>query len=494
MRLSITARLVAMFAVATLAGFAAIGVVIYGVLEHELLRHQTEELQTNLQLLEYSIERTGTAERWGRVQAKMDTLTPPDGRVRFWVLSDDPRFQYGKDLPALQDLGRVAEGSSELRLAGARQPMRTLSRDILPLLDRPAVRLIVGSDSTPYVRTLRVFVVTMASLAVASLLAVVVVGTSIARVGLQPLKRLSIEASALRPRAHAQGLQVSRLPEELADFAVAFNGALARQEDTYRQLEAFNADVAHELRTPLANLIGGTQVALSRPRSARELEEILHSNLAELEELRLIINDMLFLAPDDQGEVATGRVRTRIADEVEKTIEFYEVLLEELGARIALAGGVDAQAPIGAALVRRAISNRVQNAIEHSRPGASRWNPARRRRGVGVRDEPRRADRRAAREAHVRSLLSGGRGAQRAGSTAWPRARARHREGGGHDARGTRERHQSRRCDDDRVLHSRRADGGARTRRCAGRGRHRLTGRRCCRPRHRSAPRAAAGS
>jgi len=369
-RLSITARLVAMFAAATLAGFAAIGVVIYGVLAHELLRHQTEELQTSLQNLEYSIERTGTLERWGRVQAKMDTLTPPDGSVRFWVLSDDPRFQYGKDLAALQDLSRAADGSGELRLGGARPPMRTLSRDIPPLLDRPAVHLIVGSDSTPYVRTLRVFAGTMAGLAVAALLAVVVVGSSIARVGLRPLKRLSIEASALRPRAHTQGLQVSRLPEELADFAVAFNGALARQEDTYRQLEAFNADVAHELRTPLANLIGGTQVALSRPRDARELEEILHSNLEELEEMRLIINDMLFLARADQGEVATGRMRTRIAGEVEKTIEFYEVLLEELGASVAITGDVDAEAPIEPALVRRALSNLVQNAIEHSRPSA----------------------------------------------------------------------------------------------------------------------------
>jgi len=370
MKLSITARLVAMFAATTLAGFAAIGTVLYKVLEHELIRHQTEELQTNLQNLQYSIDRAGTLERWSRVQAKMDTLTPPDGRVRFWVLSDDPRFQYGKDLPALQDLSRTTDGSGELRLADAPQPMRTLSRDIAPLLDRPAVHLIVGSDSTPYVRTLRVFAATMAALAVLALLAVVVVGTWIARVGLRPLKRLSIEAAALRPRAHAQGLQVSRLPEELADFAIAFNGALARQEDTYRQLEAFNADVAHELRTPLANLIGGTQVALSRPRDAHELEEILHSNLEELEELRLIINDMLFLARADQGEVATGRVRTRIADEVGKTVEFYEVLLEELGASVAIEGDVDAQAPIEPALVRRALSNLVQNAIEHSRPGA----------------------------------------------------------------------------------------------------------------------------
>jgi two-component system heavy metal sensor histidine kinase CusS len=63
-------------------------------------------------------------------------------------------------------------------------------------------------------------------------------------------------------------------------------------------------------------------------------------------------------------------VRTRIADEVEKTIEFYEVLLEELGASVAITGDVDAQAPIEPALVRRALSNLVQNAIEHSRPGA----------------------------------------------------------------------------------------------------------------------------
>jgi len=146
--------------------------------------------------------------------------------------------------------------------------------------------------------------------------------------------------------------------------------AIGRLEDAYRQLEAFNADVAHELRTPLANLIGGTQVALSRPRTVVELEEILQSNLEELEELRLIINDMLFLARADQGEVATGLVRTRLAQEVRKTIDFYEVLLDDLDASVEIAGDVDAEAPIETALFRRALSNLLQNAIEHSAPGA----------------------------------------------------------------------------------------------------------------------------
>jgi two-component system heavy metal sensor histidine kinase CusS len=368
MRLSITGRLVAMFAATTLIAFGLVGAALYHVLANELDRHQLEELHTDLQNLQYSIERTGTLDRWARVQTKMDTLTPTDGRVRFWVVSDDPRFQYGKGLSALRDLRRRDDGSGEMTVAGMAAPLRTLSRDIAPLGDRPAVRLIVGSDTAPYRRTLRVFASALAAFGLASLVAVVIVGTWIARVGLKPLQRLSLEAAGLRPKAHAQRLQVSSLPPELENFAVAFNGAIGRLEDAYRQLETFNADVAHELRTPLANLIGGTQVALSRPRGVHELEEILQSNLEELEALRRIINDMLFLARADEGEVATGLVATPLAQEVKKTIDFYEVLLEEQGAAVDIEGDVGAEAPIDRALVRRALSNLLQNAIEHAEP------------------------------------------------------------------------------------------------------------------------------
>ncbi|HZV92703.1 MAG TPA: heavy metal sensor histidine kinase [Caldimonas sp.] len=369
-RLSITGRLVAMFAAATLATFAVIGAVLYVVMQHELVRHEDEELNTNVQNLTYSIERAGTTDRWGRVQAKMDTLTPPDGSIRFWVLSDDPRFQYGKGLAAIETMLRNDDGSGTIALPSAAAPLRTMTRDISAFQDRPAVRLIVASDTGPYLRTMRVFLVALVGLSLATMLAVVLVGTWIARVGLRPLERLSREARALRPKTPAQRLQVSHLPVELADFAVAFNGAIGRLEDAYRQLEAFNADVAHELRTPLANLIGGTQVALARPRSAAELNEILQSNLEELEQLRLIINDMLFLARADQGEVATGLVRTVLADEVRKTIDFYEVLLDDLGAAVSIEGDVDTEASIERALFRRALSNLLQNAIEHSAPGA----------------------------------------------------------------------------------------------------------------------------
>ncbi|HEX7687061.1 MAG TPA: heavy metal sensor histidine kinase, partial [Burkholderiaceae bacterium] len=188
--------------------------------------------------------------------------------------------------------------------------------------------------------------------------------------GLRPLQALSRAARDLRPKRRAQRLPDEHLPVELRQLADAFNGALVRQEEAYQQLEAFNADVAHELRTPLANMIGGTQVALARQRSAAEFQEALQSNLEELERLRSIVNDMLFLARADQGEAATGVAQAELAREIELTIEFFEPLLDEHAMTVAVEGELRAQATMNVALFRRALTNLLQNAIEHSADGA----------------------------------------------------------------------------------------------------------------------------
>ena len=370
MRHSITLRLVLMFALAALATSTLIGLALYKVLEREQMRHQDEELATHLQNMQYSISRVDSTDRWARVQAKMDTLTPADGSVRYWVLSDDPRFQYGKGLGGIEHLDRDAEGRGTLLLPDRSAPLRIASRSIPPLADRPAVWLIVGVDSTPFLHTLDAFLSALALLSISAMLLVMLLGTWIARVGLRPLDRLSREARALQVKTLSQRLSLAELPVELYDLATAFNGALGRLEGAYQRLEAFNADVAHELRTPLANLIGGTQVALARPRGAADLQETLQSNLEELERLRSIINDMLFLARADQGEAATSLTRARVADEVRKTIDFFEVVLDETHVSVSIEGDVDAQATLETALFRRAMSNLLQNAIEHSEPGA----------------------------------------------------------------------------------------------------------------------------
>ena len=370
MRQSITARLVLMFALTALAIFTLVGAVLYGVLERELTRHQNDDLNTNLQNMRYSIERFGDLEHWQRLQTKMDTLTPADGSVRFWVLSDDPRFLYGKGLDEMERVNQGEAGHGTLTLPITGRSYRTLSMRIGAFADRPPVRLIVGVDTAPFEHTLRAFLIALTLLTLGVVALVMALGWWIARIGLRPLQRLSAEARALRPKTLSQRLQLERLPVELEDLTVAFNGALGRLEEAYQQLEGFNADVAHELRTPLANLIGGTQVALSRPRIASEFQETLQSNLEELERLRSIVNDMLFLARADQGEAATGLTAADVAHEVEMTIEFFEPLLDETGTTVAIEGELRAQATMNIALFRRALSNLLQNAIEHSAAGA----------------------------------------------------------------------------------------------------------------------------
>src|SRR6218665_1262200 len=103
MKNSIIPRLVIMFAAAALIIFSLIGRVFHVVVNNELLQHQRNSLATTFKDIEYMVSRAGTTERWAHVKAKLDTLTPADGKVRFWIFSDDPRFRYGKDLAELHE-------------------------------------------------------------------------------------------------------------------------------------------------------------------------------------------------------------------------------------------------------------------------------------------------------------------------------------------------------------------------------------------------------
>jgi len=368
MKGSITWRLAAMFAGAALAIFALVGAALYAVLQHELVKRESDLLGAHLQSLQYSIERVGTPDRWARVVAKMDTLTPDDHSVRFWVLSPDPHFGYGPDAELVAM--RIHDDGAGLFTDERGIAYRTQARTVTALEQRPPVRLVVGVNARFFEGPLRTFAAAYALLALAATLAVAAMGSWIARLGLAPLRRLSREARALQPNTWSQRLAADALPVELRDLAGAFNGALGRLENAYQQLEGFNADVAHELRTPLANLIGATQVALSRRRDAAQLNEVLQSNLEELERLRAIVNDMLFLARADQGEAATALAEAVVAGEVQKTVEFFEFLLDDKAIGVRIEGDTDASATMERALFRRAMSNLLQNAITNSQPGS----------------------------------------------------------------------------------------------------------------------------
>src|SRR5262249_46187883 len=102
------------------------------------------------------------------------------------------------------------------------------------------------------------------------LIACTAIGYVLARRGLRPLSQMSDAVARIGSATLDQRLQLQDLPEELYALGESFNALLGRLENSFRQLTQFSADIAHELRNPINNLRGETEVALSRARSADE--------------------------------------------------------------------------------------------------------------------------------------------------------------------------------------------------------------------------------
>ncbi|QWP75976.1 heavy metal sensor histidine kinase [Lysobacter sp. K5869] len=367
--LAIAHRLAAMFAGAALLVFALVGGILYQLLENQVARYQHAELETKLHYVANSVAVCDLRERWYKVEDKVEGLTSSDRSTRIWAWSDDHAFRIGAGAPKVEAARTKADhGMGTLWLPDSQAPYRVLE-DVVPGKgERPAVRVWIGMDSQPYRAVLRSFALALFALGIVGTVMVALLGHWIARVGLRPLARLSAEAQRLSPSKLSQRLQPTDLPPELGRLTGAFNGALDRLETAYTRLDAFNADVAHELRTPLTNLMGQTQVALQRPRDAQRLTDVLTSNLEELERMRGIVNDMLFLSRAGQGDIALDRVCVPLAAEVAKTGEFLEFLLEEAGMRLRIDGA--AEAWIDTSLFRRAMTNLLHNAVQHAAPGS----------------------------------------------------------------------------------------------------------------------------
>ena len=189
------------------------------------------------------------------------------------------------------------------------------------------------------------------------------------RRALRPLRHLAGQARAISPQQLSHRLSLPDPAEELHPFIEQFNALMERLERAYAQLEGFNADVAHELRTPLATLIGQTEVALSRERSNEVLRDTLVSNLEEMQRLSGMVNDMLFLASADRGAVARRGAPMSLATLAAQVVEFHEAALDEAGLALRIEG--DAQVAVDEGLFKRALSNLLGNATRFAQRGST---------------------------------------------------------------------------------------------------------------------------
>jgi signal transduction histidine kinase len=200
----------------------------------------------------------------------------------------------------------------------------------------------------------------MGAIAVVLALSAAGAGLWLAGKALAPLRDAADRARAARAGTGKLLLPVRGVDDEWDRLASVVNDLLQDQQRSAERARAFGANAAHELRTPLAAVLGEVQVALRRPRTDAEYRATLAGVEAEVVRLAGVVDALLMLSRADSDELAARREDFDLARTAAEALARKGVDPNALvaPARPALARGD----PL---LTRRILDNLLDNALRH---------------------------------------------------------------------------------------------------------------------------------
>jgi two-component system heavy metal sensor histidine kinase CusS len=374
---SITFRLTLFFCTASTAVLLVVGTLIGTLVEAHFEELDLMELDGKLELVRHTLAKARTpADLTVVPQNLSDALVGHPG-LSVAVVGPGRELLFkssGAVIPAALLETRPTEGSPRRdRLVVWEQDGRTYrgtaAAAVTGIAGQPPATVVVAVSIEHHRMFMQAFQKSLWLAIAASIALTALLGWIAARRGLAPVRKMADMTHGISAHRLGARLPPESVPTELVDLAIAFNDMLARLEDSFRRLSDFSSDLAHELRTPISNLMTETQVAISKARSADQYREVLYSNLEEYERLARMIADMLFLAKADNGLIVPSSEMVDLAAEAHELFGFYEAFAEEQGVSLVLAGAGVVRGD--RLMLRRALSNLLSNAIRHTPRGGS---------------------------------------------------------------------------------------------------------------------------
>jgi two-component system heavy metal sensor histidine kinase CusS len=190
------------------------------------------------------------------------------------------------------------------------------------------------------------------------------IGYLIARRGLRRLYDLTDTTKKITATSLDQRIATKSWPKELRKLGLAFNQMLDRIEISFSHLTQFSDDLAHELRTPINNLMGQTEIALTSQSLPDEYAQVLESNLEELHRISQIIENILFLARAEHPQLDLKKVQLNVKNEISVVCEFYQAMADDKNIKVSYSG--EAVMFANQVMFRRMISNILSNALKYT--------------------------------------------------------------------------------------------------------------------------------
>lgn len=392
-RRSLTWQISLLFALISFLVIAAMGFAIDRMLASELLEANDSLLLGNMSLLRGRLARMGPSESILASPRFVEEMAMGYRKLGLAVLDEDRRILaasegFGVPVEGLPEraipiealpehIDNAAERALRARFGGlsrqwiapdGRWYQVLLARVSLPGEPRSALIALSYDRSLPRELLARYRKGLIETLIV-SVLAAAALGVWAARLVLKRARRIAATAGRISASALNERLPLEDTPEEFLETALAFNHMLDRLESSFRRLSEFSSDLAHDLRTPINNLLGEAQVALSRTRDAAEYRAVIESAVEEYERLSRMIENMLFLARADNAQARAAPQWIDLRSALGKILSYYEVLAEERSIRLALdvrgERGGRARAWADELMLNRAVGNLLSNALRH---------------------------------------------------------------------------------------------------------------------------------
>jgi len=329
--MSITFRVVLFVAITAFFSLSLIGTLINSSIDH----HFTQQDIGELEVINHSIETVLSQQHNSQEQlvAYLSKAVVGHHGVYFQVNTDAGTLIYSNSTKNFNDLTLSLSSTfgfnreNVTRHSVGNAMYRVLITDYKYQQDH--YKIITAIDMSFHMQFLAQFKQSLWAIMVGSGLLVLLAAWFAVYQGLNPLRGLSRKMQGIQSDNFEIRLNEAKVPIELINMVRSFNLMLDRLQNEFLRLSNFSTDIAHELRTPLTNIITQTQVGLSRPRKLAEYQELLFSNLEELDRLTKMVSDMLWLAKSQNGLIKPEQQVLNSDTEIAALFDYFDALAEE---------------------------------------------------------------------------------------------------------------------------------------------------------------------
>ena len=227
----------------------------------------------------------------------------------------------------------------------------------------------VGTSKKVVVDTLKNLAIILWTAVPAVLLLTALIGRFIARRALKPVAKITQTAKDIGSGANlSQRIPVPEVKDEIGELALTFNSMMDRLESSFSQMRQFSSDASHELRTPLTVLKGQSELTLGKERKPKEYQEVISSNLEEIQYMSKVLEDLFMLSKSDENQIALDYESVDLKLLIEEICKHAQIIASEKNIKIITAYIEKIQVYGDPVRLRQMIWNVIVNGIKYTQP------------------------------------------------------------------------------------------------------------------------------